>query len=66
MPIVAPYTFLAVGICKDCSWKAFIAEVVGKGVAHVGKRDVILADSHPDTTLGIKNFLVNVIIPKLE
>ena len=53
MPIADQYTHLGVEISKECSWDAHIANVIGKGNAHVGKMDAILTDSHQ--TLGLKD-----------
>ena len=43
----------------------YIAKVIGKGKAHVGKMDAILTDSHPDTRFK-RWVMINVIVPKLE
>ena len=51
LPFVDQYTYLGVGISKDCSWGAHIAQVIGKGKSQVGKMDAILTDSHLDTRL---------------
>ena len=50
---------------KGPSWDAHIAKVIGTGKAHVGKMDVILADSHLDTRITIY-IMIDVIVPKLE
>ena len=42
MPIVDHYTYLGVEVSKYCSWGAHIEKVIGKGKAHIGKRDAIL------------------------
>ena len=65
MPIADQYTHLGVEISKECSWDAHIANVIGKGNAHVGKMDAILTDSHLDTRMDIC-ILMNGIVPKLE
>ena len=43
----------------------YIANVTGKGKAHIGKMHAILTDSHLDTRVK-RCILKNVIVPKLE
>ena len=54
LPIADQYTCLGVEFSKQCSWDAHIAEVIGKGKAHVDKMDAILTDLHLDTIIALK------------
>ena len=49
----------------NCSRDAHINEVIQKGKAEVGRKDVILRDAHLDTRIK-RCILLNVIVPKLE
>ena len=55
MPIVDLCTYLGIDIYKDCSWDIRVAKAIGKGKAHIGKMDAILADSRHDTTVGSRD-----------
>ena len=64
-PIVDQYSYLGVEISKNCSWDAHINKVIQKAKAEVGRMDVILRDSHLDTSIK-RYILLNVMVPKLE
>ena len=60
-----PAKYLGVDISKDCSWDAHIYGAIVKGDADIGGVDVILRDSHLDSSI-MKYVLINVMVPKVE
>ena len=59
MSIVDQYTYFGVEVSIACSWNTHIysKKVIGKGKAHVGEMDVILADSHLDSRIEINIYI---------
>lgn len=58
------YTSVGVEICK-ISWDAHMNKVVEKGGTQIGRMDVILKDSHPDTRMK-RCILMNICCTEAE